>query len=189
MANSFQRSHARTATLSASDPAAGHRRPMPPPEAPGHSGAYLGQFVGLLLLHSPGSWCTQGFVCVLQESVSPVLCKFWWFHGGANGDLLQEGLCHTQVCCMQSPCPWGRPLLAHISTGDTQTQFWLSLCGLGVRFVHFPGLSSSGDQVLGERTVLGGPCVLITSLVPAAWFPGCAVRALSQMCHMSPLES
>ena len=28
------------------------------------------------LLLSAGSWCTQGFVCALQESVSPVLCKF-----------------------------------------------------------------------------------------------------------------
>ena len=27
-----------------------------------------------LLLFSPGSWCTQGFVCALQESVSLVLC-------------------------------------------------------------------------------------------------------------------
>ena len=25
----------------------------------------------------PGSWCTQSFVCALQESVSPVLGKFW----------------------------------------------------------------------------------------------------------------
>ena len=24
---------------------------------------------------------------------------------GVNGDLLQEGLCHTQVCCTQSPAP------------------------------------------------------------------------------------
>ena len=32
--------------------------------------------VGSLLL-SPGSWCTQGSVYALQESVSPVLCKFW----------------------------------------------------------------------------------------------------------------
>ena len=37
-------------------------------------------------------WCTQGFVCVLQEFVSQVLCKFWWHYGGINGDLLQEGL-------------------------------------------------------------------------------------------------
>ena len=31
-------------------------------------------------------------------------------------------------CCTQSPCPCGRPLLIHTSTGDTHTQFWLSLC-------------------------------------------------------------
>ena len=51
-------------------------RPMPPTETPGHSQASLAQsLVGSLLL-SPGSWCTQGFVCALQESVSPVLWKF-----------------------------------------------------------------------------------------------------------------
>ena len=49
-----------------------------------------------------GSWCTQGFVCALQESVSPVLCKFWQLYGGLNGGLPQEGLCHTQICCTQS---------------------------------------------------------------------------------------
>ena len=73
---------------------------------------------------------TQSFVCALQESASPVLCKFWRFDGGVNGDLLQEGSCHTQVCCTQSPCPCSRPLLTRTSTGDTQTQFWLSLCGV-----------------------------------------------------------
>ena len=50
----------------------------------------------------------------------PVLCKFWWLYGGVNGDLLQEGLCHTQVFCTQSPCPCGRPLLTRNSTGDIQ---------------------------------------------------------------------
>ena len=84
-------------------------------------------------------------------------------YGGTNGDLLQKGLCHTQVCCTQSPCPCGRPLLTRTSTGDTQTQFWLSPCGLGVHFAPFPGLICSGDQVLGECTVPGGPCILITS--------------------------
>ena len=48
-------------------------------------------------------------------------------YGGVNGDLLQEGLCH-RLCdpgsCTQSPCPCGRPILTHTSTGDTQTQFW-----------------------------------------------------------------
>ena len=76
--------------------------------------------VGSLLL-SPGYWCAQGSVCALQESVSPVLFKFWWLYGGVNGDLLQEGLCHTQVCSTQSPCPCGRPLLTRTSSGDTQT--------------------------------------------------------------------
>ena len=76
--------------------------------------------MGSLLL-SPGSWCTQDFVCALQESVSPVLCKFRWLYGGVNGNLHQEGLCHTQVCCTQSPCPCGRPLLTCTFTGDTQT--------------------------------------------------------------------
>ena len=77
-----------------------------------------------------GSWCTQGFVCALQESVSPVLCKFWWLNGGANGDLLQEGLCHNQVYCTQSPCPCNSPLLTCTSAGDTQTWFCPSLCGV-----------------------------------------------------------
>ena len=58
------------------DPAAGHCRPTSLPETPRHSQASLGQsLVGSVLL-SPRSWCTQGFVCALQESVSPVLCKF-----------------------------------------------------------------------------------------------------------------
>ena len=106
---------------------------------------------------------------------SSVLYKFWWFCGGVNGDILQEGLCHTQVYCTQSPS--SRPLLTRTSTGDTQTQFWLSLCGLGMHFVTFPGLSSSSDQLLGDSTVPGGPCVLITSLVPATWFARCTTRA------------
>ena len=53
-------------------------------------------------LLSPGSWCTQGFVCALQASVSPVLCKFWQLYGGVNSNLLQESLCHTQVCFIPS---------------------------------------------------------------------------------------
>ena len=129
MASSFKGSHAHTATLNAPNSAAGHHQPTPPPETPGLSQESLGQsLVGSLLL-SPGSWCTQGSVCALQESVSPVLCKFWQLYGGASGNLLQEGLCHTQVCCTQSPCPCGSPLLTCTSTGDIQTQFLLSLCG------------------------------------------------------------
>ena len=79
----------------------------------------------------PGSWCTQVSVCALQESVPPVLCKFWQFYGGVNGDLLQEGLCRTQVYCMQqSPYPCSSSLLTCTSAGDTLTQSCLSLIGV-----------------------------------------------------------
>ena len=70
MVTSFKRSHACTATLRAPNPAAGHHRPIPPLETPGHSQASLClSLVGSLLL-SRGSYYTQGSVCALQESVS-----------------------------------------------------------------------------------------------------------------------
>ena len=76
MVTSFKRSYAHTVVFGAPDPATGYCWPTPPAEIPGHSQASLGQsLVGTLLL-SPGSWCTQGFVCALQQSISPVLCKF-----------------------------------------------------------------------------------------------------------------
>ena len=54
----------------------------------GHCSLFLG----------PGA---QGSVCSLQECfLSPVM--FWRLYGKVNGDLLQEALCHTQVCCTQS---------------------------------------------------------------------------------------
>ena len=70
MVTSFKRSHACTATLTAPNHAAGHYRPMPPLETPGHSQVSLGQSLVGSLLFSPGSWCTQDSVCALQESVS-----------------------------------------------------------------------------------------------------------------------
>ena len=69
-------------------------------------------------LLDPGA---QGFVCALQESVSPVLCKFWLLYGGVNGNLLQKGLCHTQIYFPQSSCPCSRPLMSRNSAGDTHT--------------------------------------------------------------------
>ena len=60
---------------------------------------------------------------------------------------------------------------------------------LGMHFVPFPCPSSSGDQALGEFTVPGGPCLLITSLDLATQFPGCAARAPSHVCCESTLGS
>ena len=136
MATSFKRSHAHTTALSAPDFSAGTLRPTSLPETLGHSQPSLGQSLEGSLILSPGSWCTQGFVCALQESVSPVLCKIWEHYGGVNGDLLQECLCYTQVCCTQSPCPCGRPLLTGTSSADTQTLKGRS----GSVSVGFPGV-------------------------------------------------
>ena len=49
---------------------------MPSPETPVHSQACLAQSLAGSLLLSPGSWCTQGFVCSLRESISLVMWKF-----------------------------------------------------------------------------------------------------------------
>ena len=40
-----------------------------------HRPSVAQSLVGSLILF-PGSWCTKGFVCALQESVCPVLWKF-----------------------------------------------------------------------------------------------------------------
>ena len=56
--------------------------------------------------------------------------------------------CASQDCCSQSPCPRGKPLLTHISTGDTQilkTKSTQSVSGGG----HCPGskkCESAGTQ-------------------------------------------
>ena len=68
---------------------------------------------------------------VPQESVSPFLCKFWKLYGGVNGNLLREGLCHTQVYCTQSPCSCGSPLPTCTSSGDTHSSVSVSVGSLG----------------------------------------------------------
>ena len=76
MATFFKRTCTRTVVFSAPDPMVGHCQPMPLLGTPGHSQASLAQSLVRPLLLSPGSRCTQNFICVLQESVSPVLWKF-----------------------------------------------------------------------------------------------------------------
>ena len=96
----------------------------------------------------------------------PVLCNFWQLYGRVNGDLLQEGLCHTQVCCTQSPCSCGRPLLTRTSTGDSQTlkgrSGSVSVGSPGVHKVLF---------ALSERLwrVWGLILYVILPLLPSSW--------------------
>ena len=149
MVTSFKRSQARTATLSAPNHAAGHHWPTSPLETPGHSQASLGQSLVESLFLSPGSWYIR-FYLYPPRVCFPVLCKFWQFYGGVNGDLLQKGLCHTQICCTQSPCPRGSLLLTHTSTGDAQSSVSVSVgsLGPGVYKVCLSPLSiSSGNGV------------------------------------------
>ena len=73
---SFRRTPDSTVVSSAPDPTADHCQPTPPPETPGHSQASLAQSLLGSLLLSPGSWCTEGFVCALQEFVSSILWMF-----------------------------------------------------------------------------------------------------------------
>ena len=104
-ATSFKRSHACTAALSNPNPVAGHGQPTSPPETLGHSWTSLGQSVVGSLLLSPGSWCTQAFVCALQESVSPVLCKFWQLYGGVNDELLKRAYAIPRSTASRAPAP------------------------------------------------------------------------------------
>ena len=75
------------AAVSAPGHRASHRQPRPSPESSKHSQASVAQsLVGLLLL-SPGSWSTQGFVCALKHlwrvwglilnTIGPLLPSWW----------------------------------------------------------------------------------------------------------------
>ena len=104
--------------------------------------------------------------------------------------LSQSTLLSLQVA-LQGCCPKQILHFVHFSGLSAQVQVLgystRAQNRLGVRFVPFLGLRSSGDQVLGERTVPGGLCILITSPIPASRFPGCATKAPSQVCCVSPL--
>ena len=72
----IKRTWASTLVFSANHLATSHSWTMPLPESPGLSKASLAlSLVGTLFL-TLGFWCTQGFVCALQQSVSG-LSKFY----------------------------------------------------------------------------------------------------------------
>ena len=100
---------------------------------------------------TPFSWVlVHTVLCLcLPRVYFPVLFKFFCLNVGVSGDLLQEGLYHTQGCCAQSPSPCGSPLLTHPSTEGTQTQFCLSLCWV-------PG--SSCTQICLSPLSVSGRC-------------------------------
>ena len=93
---------------------------------------------------APFSWvlvCTR-FVCTLQESVSPVLCKFC---GGVNDHLLQKDLCQNagppRTVVLSAPDPWQATVDPHLHQRllDTHRQVWLSLLWGRCSFLLGPG--------------------------------------------------
>ena len=84
------------------------------------------------------SWvlvCTRFCLCPLRVYF-PVLCKFWQLYSGVNGDLLQEGLCHTQVCCKSEPLSlWQSTADLFLPRKCSNTVLFHSLWGLCV-LVH-----------------------------------------------------
>ena len=84
---------------------------------------------------------------------------------GLMADLLQEGLCHNQVYCTQSPCPCSSPLLTHTFAGDTQTQFWLSLCGVSWSWFT-QGLFEPSEHLW---RIWGMILNVISPILPSCW--------------------
>ena len=98
---------------------------------------------------APFSWAlVHTKFCLCPPRVYfPVLCKFWQLYGAVNADLLQEGLCHTQVCYTQSPHLCGSPLLTYTSTGDAQhSSDSVGSLGPGAHKVCLSPLSLSGGN-------------------------------------------
>ena len=107
-------------------------RPPPTHAYPGESSTLTGKSGSVSCgVTAPYSWVLvhTRFCCAFQESISQSCVS----SGSSMVGLLVTppgGLMPTQVCCTQSLCPCGSPLLAHTSTGHAQTQFCLSHCGV-----------------------------------------------------------
>ena len=103
--------------------------------------------------------CT-GFVCALQDSVSPALCKFWQLYGG----VIPRGLMPHKVCCTQSPCPCGRPLL-YLCRRHSNTQGRRGSVSVGSPDVHKVLFVSSEHLWQVWSLILN----VISPLLPSCW--------------------
>ena len=136
MATSFKMSHAGTAALSAPDPAAGHSEPcLCQRLLDTHRQVWVSILWGhCSFLLGPG---VHKALFVPSKSLFPQSCESF---GGSMVGLMatpSKRAYYNQVCCTQSPCPCGRPLLTHTSTGDTQTLKGRSgLVSVGSPVVH-----------------------------------------------------
>ena len=140
------------------------------------------------------SCCGEGGT--LQTNITG-MCGECSHYMGHTGFAPAHSVCAFPVYTAQAPgCSAGElpkaalgcvhfPGLSHSGSGSQVLHKGTDSVGSG--FVPFPSPSSSGDQVLGERTLPGWGVPLITSPVPAILFSGCAVGAPSQVCRVSLL--
>ena len=141
MGTSFKRSHAHTATFSVPNPAAGHRWPRPLPELlalTGKSPRLMWGHCSFLL--GPG---VHRVLFVPSKSLFPQSCVI---SGSSMVGLMvtSSKRAYAKPRSVAPRAPALRPATADLyTTGDAQTQFWLSVCWLGIHFVPFLCLSSS----------------------------------------------
>ena len=98
---------------------------------------------------APFSWVLlhTRFACALQESVSPVLCKFCWLYDGVNGDLLQEAYATLRSAAPRAPAPaaghcWQVPSQETVKHSSVSVS--VGSLSPGVHKVYFSLLSISG---------------------------------------------
>ena len=126
MSTSFKSSHACTSALSAPDAAAGHRRPMPLPDTHGHVWVSFlwGHCSFLLGPGSPKVLFVPSKRLFPQSSVSS---------GGSMEGLItissKRAYAIPRFAALRALPPWQVTADTYIHR-DTQTQFWLSLCGV-----------------------------------------------------------
>ena len=149
MVTSLKRPHACTATDCAPDPAAGHHWPTPRWRLPN-----IQRQVSCGVTVPSSLVLALRVCCALQECISQSYVSSCSSMVGLMA-ILQEDLCHTHT---QGPCPCSRPLPTCTSTGDAQTQFCLSLCGVlgpGAHKVSLSSLSiSDGNGVWFQSPLL-----------------------------------
>ena len=90
---------------------------------------YRQVFCGVTVIFS---WVlVHNFLLCPPRVYFPVLCKLWQLSSMANSYLLQDGLCHTQVCCIQSSCayrPGGETSCLRSKKPQQNGRHWSSVC-------------------------------------------------------------
>ena len=118
--------------------------------------------MGSLLLY-PGSWCTQSSVCVLQESI---------FQSCVSSGSSMVGLMVTS-----STRTYATPRSAapRTSSGDAQTQFWLSLGGVSGSFCG-QGLFEPSERLCRKWGLILNANL---SILPSCWGNSALGRGVS----------